>query len=233
MVFRFPRPSPESLAELYDKSWMQPENNTSETGAMTSRLADNLLDALENTLKDRGMLPVSGGQILEFGAGTGALAQRLLHRGARVRTVEPFGHEALVKKGIDNVRCLSDLPDDVQFDGILSFDVVVHLSEPWVELEDLRKRLVSGGWILVSTPNVNGLNALLSRQRWREFRRPGHITLFSGKALVGLLRDVGFHDVRQVHWRIDYGSGVYRAVINRAVQIARMDGALRVFAVAP
>ena len=232
IVLRLPRPTSADLRALYEESWTEPEVNSAETGAMSSPLATALVDELERTLHKREGRSVSGARILEFGAGSGKMAQALSQRGAEVRTVEPFGHERLLKMGFDNVRKLSDLPQRLRFDGISSFDVVEHLIEPWVELSDLKTRLVPGGWLLVSTPNLRGLNAMLTGSKWREFNKAGHITMFSPKGLIGMLENSGFSDVQQVDWRIDYGRGPHKRIVGRALQLMKLEGALRVLAIA-
>ncbi len=231
MIFQYPRPTAEELAAVYNESWQSPDTTHDETGGTTPGLANALTLQLQRMLTRNGLGRISGLTVLEFGAGRGEMAEALVRAGADVWAVEPFGCDYLRSGGIRAVRDIEDLPANLKFDGIVTFDVIEHLIDPCAELTRLRKRLRKGGWLLASTPNARGLNALLTGARWREIHRPTHITMFAPKSLGIALRKSGFASVRRQRWFIGYGARAHRALIHFVLQALGLDGELRVLAI--
>lgn len=166
----------QQLDQLYTNSWNNPNDEVSETGGTTSKLADRYCKHLIHSLGENSL---KGKTILDFGAGRGEMAIALLKTGARVCAVEPYGYQFLQKQGVEVFRNLGDIPKSYSFDGVVSLDVVEHLLTPWNELKSLQNLLTPGGWVFISTPNANSLNARITGSKWREAQRKGHILLFS------------------------------------------------------
>jgi SAM-dependent methyltransferase len=177
-----------------------------------------------------GLDSLQGLRLLEFGAGTGAMMKALGAAGAEVYGVEPFGYSLLKQQGLNAFRDLGDLPAGIRFDGILSTDVVEHLSEPWSTVRQLKDLLSPHGWIYISTPNAAGMNARLTRSHWRELKKRGHIVFFRPASFEFLLRKCGFAAYRRLCWRIDYGNGRLRGVSNSLLGALKLDGELRYLA---
>jgi 2-polyprenyl-3-methyl-5-hydroxy-6-metoxy-1,4-benzoquinol methylase len=226
-VFRDPFPSEASLAALYETSWIDPDENKTETGATDAAVANQYVKFLSRTVRQR----FSGKRILDFGAGRGAMSLALRAQGADVVAVDPFGRDYLARIGLVAYRELSEVPSNARFDGVVSLEVLEHLVNPRMFLEQLHDKLRPEGWLFVTTPNAAGLPAKLNGARWREVGRPGHILFFTPRALKNLLPKVGFDVVYRPCWLVRYpDTRPLRAAAQIALQALRQDGSLRLVA---
>ena len=220
-------PTADELEELYSGSWERPSEHRTETGATDGELAGSYVQCLKESLGIEHMRDL---RLLEFGAGTGSLMRALAAAGADVYGVEPFGYSLLKSAGLNAFRGLGDLPSGIKFDGIISQDVIEHLSEPWSVTQEFRKLISPDGWVFIATPNAAGLNAQLSGSHWRELKNPGHLTLFRPDCLERLLCKSGFGKYRRLYWHIAYGKGRLRRLKDDLLRGLRLDGELRYLA---
>src|ERR1043165_5638354 len=86
------------------------------------------------------------------------------------------------------------LPSE-HFDVITAAEILEHLSEPRVLVEEVARLLRPGGLFWTTTPHARGLSARVLRLKWRCIWPPEHLQLFSANGLKGLLRDVGFREI--------------------------------------
>ena len=79
----------------------------------------------------------------------------------------------------------------VKFDVITMFDVIEHLTNPLKELRIIRRALVSGGMLLVSTANTDALPwRLMRRDYWYYF--PEHVAFFNPAWFHWAAGELGF-----------------------------------------
>jgi SAM-dependent methyltransferase len=88
---------------------------------------------------------------------------------------------------------------DAGFDLVLASHLIEHLNDPAAFVREVFRILVSGGYFLVTTPNISGFQARLFRSRWRSAIFD-HLYLFSIKTLSSLLRQSGFTVKRIRTW---------------------------------
>jgi 2-polyprenyl-3-methyl-5-hydroxy-6-metoxy-1,4-benzoquinol methylase len=107
-----------------------------------------------------GFLP-KGSRIIDFGAGEGALSQRLYDMGYKVYSVDIDQKKFRARTEFERLNC--DKPRDVSsfiekhselFDLALGIEVIEHIENPWQFMRNLRDLVRPGGWILISTPNI-------------------------------------------------------------------------------
>lgn len=218
-------PSQEALAELYGAGWADPAHNESETGGTDLALARKFANRLARSLS---LESFAGLKLLDFGAGTGAMLGALAELGAEVHGVEPFGYEYLRHRDFHVYRSLDEIPAGIVFDGVITMNVIEHIPRPWEAITGLRQKLKPGGWLLVSSPNSDGLNARLHRSNWREAKKAGHLLLFNPSSLELLLRRCGYHGCRRLHWLLPYGNGL--AIRDYCLQSLWLDGELKYLA---
>ncbi len=227
LLFKHPSPSTEELDQLYQKSWFKPETHVAQVGATDLNLARQYVGRLTQTL---GVDVLKGANILEFGSGSGAMLTALSEAGAAVWGVEPYGYDLLVAQGHRVYRRIEDLPPKMRFDGIVSLEVIEHLVNPWQELAQLQKILQDSGWLLLTTPNPRGLNARLSRAKWREARKPGHLMFFPPYTMEAILAKAGFSACQRQRWFIRYYGNTIKGFLQWLLQLAHLDGSLRYLA---
>lgn len=145
-------------------------------------------------------------KILDIGCGNGSLAEHLTGMGLEVVGIEPS------KSGIENARlklpqvkfyCMGVYDDphkieEIDFDVVISTEVVEHLFYPRELLRFAKAKLKPGGYLILSTPYHGYLkNLILSVMgKWDTHHTAlwdgGHIKFWSKATLSRLLMDEGF-----------------------------------------
>jgi 2-polyprenyl-3-methyl-5-hydroxy-6-metoxy-1,4-benzoquinol methylase len=84
--------------------------------------------------------------------------------------------------------------------GLVHFShLIEHLPNPAGFLREVHRILRPEGYAVVTTPNIDGLQARLFRERWRS-AISDHLCLFSRKTLRRLLSDSGFRVLKTQTW---------------------------------
>lgn len=146
----------------------------------------------------------AGLEILEVGCSSGYLGASLVAHGHRVTGVEPdptsaqAARERLPEVFTGGFDDFLDANPDRTFDVMVFGDVLEHLVDPAAALRRARKRLRSGGSIVVSVPNAThgSMRAMLLEGRW-DYSDKGildhtHLRFFSRPGLARMLADAGF-----------------------------------------
>ena len=155
------------------------------------------------------MVPGPVERVLDVGCGPGLTGAAL----REVGVAEVWGLERDVelaeaaRSQLDHVVCGDldgasvELPDG-QFDGLIYADVLEHLVDPWSVLREQRRLLRSGGFAILSIPNVRNLRVLaplLLRGEWRYTAEGimsiGHLRFFTTKSMRRLLHGAGYRIV--------------------------------------
>jgi SAM-dependent methyltransferase len=188
-VFVNPRPALDNLVALYAGEKTNPffaeafENTASELPALKSVLR-----------KIRRYVPA--GQLLEVGCGRGDFLMLARSAGFSVTGCDFFG----AHKRPESIASFDGTLAQAQLSGN-SFDVVVirnvleHVFDPNVELNEIRRILKSGAYLYVKVPNVafeHGLGCRLVFGREHDFDPPFHLNHFSSASLMALLQKAGF-----------------------------------------
>lgn len=227
LVIQDPFPSNEDLMKLYSNSWADPGANSAETGGADEILAKQYVDQLAKSLN---LKSVSGLKILDYGAGRGFLMKAFANAGADITGIEPYGFDGLEKQGLKYFTDLSEVPEGTKFDGIVTMDVVEHLREPWVVLDQLHDKLVDGGWLCVSTPNPSGLNAKINKGMWREATKAGHILFMDERTLGKMLEKSGYNSIQSLDWAVGSHLSVPKKLSHLFMRKAGLFGTSRMIA---
>jgi SAM-dependent methyltransferase len=227
LLFRDISSGDEAMDSLYEGSWQSPVEHASETGGTTSLLAGQYLSFLCKSLNKENLV---GLNILDFGAGSGVMSEVLRNHGALVTAVEPFGYEYVAERKIPVYRSLEEMqPMGRVFDGVVSLEVVEHLQDPLKDLKIMHSLIKPDGWLYISTPNSQGLNARLKQDHWREVLKAGHLALYNPKSLSKLLLLAGFGGKR-LKWWIKYQDSKIIQIKDFLLQQFWLDGDLRMLA---
>jgi len=140
---------------------------------------------------------VGTGVLLEVGAGFGTFCEEVKNRNVfkRVIAVEPTPDlaETCRQKGLEvlnqSVEKLS--LDENSVDLISCFEVVEHLFNPRVFLENCKRYLKKGGFFVLSCPNFLGFDIITLRELSDSVDHE-HLNYFNPGSLSTLLENIGF-----------------------------------------
>ncbi|NJS36199.1 MAG: class I SAM-dependent methyltransferase [Brachymonas sp.] len=128
--------------------------------------------------------------LLDFGAGSGLLAQQLTAHGIEAISYDPYG----MASALD----LTHLPAH-SYDVVCAFEVLEHSTEPLATLAQIRYQLKPGGVAIISTLlHPEDINAQRCNW-WYCAPRNGHTTLFSAAALTHALKISGASSARSLN----------------------------------
>ncbi len=130
--------------------------------------------------------------ILDIGAGSGALIRLLRDRGFNAKGVDLYSTSDDVRLGT-----ITDLPfSDASFNTVFSCDVIEHLADEQIDkgLKEAARVLQKTGHLIITTPYNEDLklNSLACPKCGHQFHRYGHLQSFDEKRIRELLEKHGF-----------------------------------------
>jgi len=198
LVYQNPRPDFTHLKNIYNEDYFNYEfkNQYNFFNLMLLGLRDIGFDKIFPTPK--------GKRFLDIGCATGLLLKHMKESGWCEQGVEICRESA--EYGIRNygVNIFIGTLEEARFPGDF-FDVVhfshliEHVPDPKGLLSEVFRIVKPNGHVIITTPNVGGLQARISGKGWRS-AIPEHIYLFSKSTLRLLLELTGFNIVKQVSW---------------------------------
>ena len=194
VVFENPLPTEETLLQAYTD--MQDPSYLEERGRI--KASDRVLCLLE-------ALSGGKGRLLDVGCFYGVLLTDARKRGWEVEGVEPSRwarQKAQEEFGLSVMHASlkeAAFPDG-SFDVVTAIDVLEHFLHPKEELGEMARILKRGGFLYLSTPDVESLTARLLRRRWWGYR-PEHLFYFSRRSLRSFLASFGFEPVWEGFYR--------------------------------
>jgi SAM-dependent methyltransferase len=166
-------------------------------------------------------------RLLDAGCGAGPSLPFLVGQGFQVIGSDFIYYPLLEAQkrapGVPLLNCnLNDgLPfADNSLDIILASEVIEHLSNDLLFLQEVRRALAPGGVLLLTTPNLWDIRrplAKLTGQTWSGYRDPTHINLMDPQRLSRLLKEAGFSQVR---WRTGIKPAYQRTVRRLGLRLA-------------
>ncbi len=90
---------------------------------------------------------------------------------------------------------------DGYFDLVVMLDVIEHLKSPYSVLKEVYRVLKTGGYVVITTPNLNAIDRFLRKilrreESWHGFIDNTHLYLFTPKSLTFLISHVGFKIIK-------------------------------------
>jgi 2-polyprenyl-3-methyl-5-hydroxy-6-metoxy-1,4-benzoquinol methylase len=143
-------------------------------------------------------------RFLDVGCATGMLLEYMREKGWNVQGVELCRESAeygMRRRNIDifvGTLEQAGFPDS-SFPVIHFSHLIEHVPDPKTFFLEIRRILVPGGYVVVVTPNIDGLQARLFRESWRS-AIADHLTLFSKSTLAAMLAATGFQVLQTVTW---------------------------------
>lgn len=143
-------------------------------------------------------------KILDLGTNDGAIAYEVYKKGHEVTGMDL---PAVLEYAKPYEKFIKLVPGDIteklpfqdnSFDLVLLLEVIEHLVYPTFTVNEIKRVLVSNGFLILSTPNVASLRNrifLLQGRHWqheRETDPQGHVQFFDKQKLINYLSNNGF-----------------------------------------
>jgi 2-polyprenyl-3-methyl-5-hydroxy-6-metoxy-1,4-benzoquinol methylase len=108
------------------------------------------------------MLPRAAGLILDAAAGDGYVTRKMIEMGFQVVSADrSFDEPHRLPRPVE-IDLNGALPfPDGYFDGIVSVETIEHLENPWCFVRELSRITRTGGFIIITSPNVENLQSRL------------------------------------------------------------------------
>ena len=167
------------------------------------------LDPADFELRKLFLLANVGGdeRVLDVGCGEGAFAAELARAGARVVGVdvaeEPLRRARALHPTLELQLVDADGAwqlEDASFDVVWAGEVIEHVLDTAAWLSEIRRKLRSGGRLLLSTPAHGSLTLLGFALSPRTFAarfdpRGDHLRFYNARSLTELIADFGFEQI--------------------------------------
>jgi hypothetical protein len=131
-------------------------------------------------------------KVLDYGGGLGTFADYLNRHGVKCKLFEPDNHD-------DVIGTIAENPSK-KFNVITMIEVLEHLNEPNKTLSEVSHLLDEGGYLIVTTGNLQSRPGLISEWSYIRNNSDVHITYWSKNSLDLALGKLGLTNVSQ---RID------------------------------
>ncbi len=145
-------------------------------------------------------------RLLDVGASTGLLVEVAQRRGLDAVGIEPSRALAADarSRGLDVHQGTLPHPacSERSFDVVTCVDVIEHVTDPVGLLRLMAERVGPGGYLIVTTPDIESLVARLLGRRWWHYRS-AHVCFFPHRAMVEAMRRAGLAPMgraRQTWW---------------------------------
>jgi len=198
-VYQNPRPVFDDLRRRYAADYFTYEitNEKNFFGLMQMGLRDIDFSSVAQELPEPR-------RFLDIGCATGMLIESMKGQGWDVQGVDVCRESADYGAKHRGVPIFPGTLEEARFpDGSFSAihfsHLIEHVPDPRSFLVEVRRILVSGGCVIVTTPNVDGFQARLFGKGWRS-AIADHLVLFSRTTLWRLLVETGLTVRRCVTW---------------------------------
>lgn len=198
LIYQNPQPLSSDVEERYDNDYFNYEIENE----------GSFLNLMLLGLKDIGFVPktITAGskKVLDIGCATGLFLSHMKGLGWDTYGVEICKDAAEYGNSVRGVNIHNGLLEtagyeDNSFDIIHLSHVIEHVNEPFEFLNNIYKLLKSGGVLYCTTPNVDGFQAKLFKEKWRS-AIADHLVLFSKATLSMLLKKAGFKNLKCKTW---------------------------------
>ena len=190
---RYPMPSSKELAVHYKSSYSY-KNMTTNKIHQTSSISFNKIMA--KYIFKKIMSKKQGTKLLDYGSGIGNLIYELMkldiHKNNIFEGIENNSEAIKFSNKRFSKKIVSRKLKKNNYDIVTIIEVIEHLKNPWADLHHIYQSMNKGGVIIITTPNIKGMNAKITGSKWREQLEPTHLVLFEKKTISMLLTNIGF-----------------------------------------
>ena len=164
-------------------------------------------------------------KVIEIGCGGGRIANQLIKRGVdsycgidpspnAIKQCQKIGKEEFICGTLDDVKYESD-----QFDVCIMENILEHVPNPQYVSNEVYRMLKPHGRFIIDVPSANSLSMKLFKKESLNPWVPFHISIFSPKSILILLRKIGFQKII-----ISYSTPAHYAILTyRHIKIKNGD----------
>jgi SAM-dependent methyltransferase len=194
-----PLPTEDEFISLYREDYysgIEAASNTKTASWLGANLLRRLFRRAVIKGRRRAVLTRQTGRVLDVGCGNGDFLVSLKERGWEAYGTD-FSNAACEFARAKGISVHQGPLASASFSGKL-FDVVTlwhvleHLSDPTVELIEIRRILRDDGLLIIQVPNSNSITLKLCGIHWLPLDLPRHLQHFTPSTLNQLLRQTGF-----------------------------------------
>lgn len=167
-----------------------------------------------------------GGKLLDVGCGTGIFLNELQKSGYDVLGIDNshFVLDAVPLEIKDRVQ-ITNLKDanypDCFFDIVVIRQVIEHLMDPNIELEEVYRILKPDGLLYIEVPNYDCIDSKIFGHNWYNLEVPRHLCQFNFETICELLKKSNFSKYSKINGLIFLLSSPLS--IHRSVQYLAID----------
>jgi 2-polyprenyl-3-methyl-5-hydroxy-6-metoxy-1,4-benzoquinol methylase len=157
--------------------------------------AERILQLERLTRRLRGAAPL---KLLDFGCGEGHFLATSANFGFECHGVE-FSSAREKTKRVEFYNDLEQLKEEMpsaRFHAVVLFEVLEHLAEPLRILRELRPLLMSGGILILETPDCENVTSIDDRISYDLIGPLGHINAFTSKTLKTIAAKAAFEPIK-------------------------------------
>ena len=191
-IFVNPCPSMDLLGFYYDKSESMNffhEEVLKNTTHLRKKAFKERATYLSNFLK-------KGSHIIEVGSSLGLFVEEALNQGFLVDGVEINRELSDFVRNKYGIKVFTDFFENIEFtskyDAVVSWEVIEHIINPFEFLKKCATILKKEGFLIMSLPNIDGIEFKVCGIQHENIEAPGHINYFSPKTIEILLERAGF-----------------------------------------
>ena len=198
-VYQYPRPTEGKMTDFYPADYQQYT-----AGVHTERRLARFFRRYGLRKRCQFVMRyVTHGRLLDVGCATGDfLSEMQLQPEWQVVGIEP-GHTAVVyakqEVGVDAVEgVLNEAPFAKQsFAAITMWDVLEHVYNPRMVIQQAANLLRPGGILVVNHPNLDSIDRRIFGDLWLGYELPRHLYLFPANLLSRLMAEEGLDEIGQ------------------------------------
>jgi SAM-dependent methyltransferase len=204
LVFVEPRLADPTLATLYDQDFYF------STGWPYRGFAEWIMREIQRTRRRRVQRYVPSGSLLDVGCGDGRFVRHMAEHGWQATGVDFSAAALTLAQSRDSAaRFLYGSLFDHDFepasvDLVTLWQVLEHIGEPREFLGRCRDLMRPGGVFVAAVPNIEGLSARLTGERWWGLDVPRHLVHYSPRTLCHGLEEAGFTVLKVNHLSLQY-----------------------------
>lgn len=201
-------------ARTFSRLWLSAVNSACKQACRLVELG-GALGRQRRDLRTMFIGNASPGRLLEVGSGSGRFLNRMRNAGWKVEGIDfdPVA-AARVKERFGITVAVGSLPElgypEGQYDVVAMSQVIEHVPDPVLLLQECRRVLRVGGRLVLSTPNARSVAHRAYGRHWRGLEPPRHLYVFSPSALERCARECGFRELRRFTLSAE-SAGIYRA----------------------